>query len=282
VVVELEEDKVLGLLFKKMIKTPAEIELIRESSLLVSKTLAELASHIKLGVTPLFLDKIAEEFIRDHGAEPGFKGYGDFPNTLCFSMNSAVVHGIPNNTPLKEGDVLSIDCGTLMNEFYGDQAFTFAMAGIQPEVLKLLQVTRKSLDLGIEQAVVGKRIGDIGFAIQQYCEKEHGYGVVRELVGHGLGKALHEDPEVPNYGRKGQGVKLRENMVLAIEPMVNLGTRDVITDPDGWTVLTRDGKVSAHYEHDIVVKQGKAEVLTDFGVIDQAISKNNELQSIIV
>ena len=265
-----------------MIKTQEEIELIRESSLLVSKTLAELASHIKPGITPLFLDKIAEEFIRDHGAVPGFKGYGDFPNTLCFSMNSAVVHGIPSNTPLKEGDVLSIDCGTLMNEFYGDQAFTFAMAGVQQEVLKLLQVTRKSLDLGIEQAVVGKRVGDIGFAIQQYCEKEHGYGVVRELVGHGLGKSLHEDPEVPNYGRKGQGVKLRENMVLAIEPMVNLGTRDVVTDPDGWTILTRDGKVSAHYEHDIVVKQDKAEVLTDFGIIDQAISKNKDLQSIVV
>ena len=280
--VELEEDKVLGLLSRKMIKTQEEIELIRESSLLVSKTLAELASHIKPGITPLFLDKIAEEFIRDHGAVPGFKGYGDFPNTLCFSMNSAVVHGIPSNTPLKEGDVLSIDCGTLMNEFYGDQAFTFAMAGVQQEVLKLLQVTRKSLDLGIEQAVVGKRVGDIGFAIQQYCEKEHGYGVVRELVGHGLGKSLHEDPEVPNYGRKGQGVKLRENMVLAIEPMVNLGTRDVVTDPDGWTILTRDGKVSAHYEHDIVVKQDKAEVLTDFGIIDQAISKNKDLQSIVV
>jgi methionyl aminopeptidase len=280
--VELEEDKVLGLLSRKMIKTQEEIELIRESSLLVSKTLAELASHIKPGITPLFLDKIAEEFIRDHGAVPGFKGYGDFPNTLCFSMNSAVVHGIPSNTPLKEGDVLSIDCGTLMNEFYGDQAFTFAMAGVQQEVLKLLQVTRKSLDLGIEQAVVGKRVGDIGFAIQQYCEKEHGYGVVRELVGHGLGKSLHEDPEVPNYGRKGQGVKLRENMVLAIEPMVNLGTRDILTDPDGWTILTRDGKVSAHYEHDIVVKQDKAEVLTDFGIIDQAISKNRDLQSIVV
>ena len=280
--VELEEDKVLGLISRKMIKTQEEIELIRESSLLVSKTLAELASHIKPGITPLFLDKIAEEFIRDHGAVPGFKGYGDFPNTLCFSMNSAVVHGIPSNTPLKEGDVLSIDCGTLMNEFYGDQAFTFAMAGVQQEVLKLLQVTRKSLDLGIEQAVVGKRVGDIGFAIQQYCEKEHGYGVVRELVGHGLGKSLHEDPEVPNYGRKGQGVKLRENMVLAIEPMVNLGTRDILTDPDGWTILTRDGKVSAHYEHDIVVKQDKAEVLTDFGIIDQAISKNKDLQSIVV
>jgi methionyl aminopeptidase len=272
---------VWGLPFKKMVKSPAEIELIRESSLLVSKTLAELANHIKPGVTPLFLDKLAEEFIRDHGAVPGFKGYGDFPNTLCFSINSAVVHGIPNNTVINEDDVLSIDCGTIMNEFYGDQAFTFAMAGVEMEILKLLQVTRKSLSLGIEQAIVGKRTGDIGFAIQQYCENEHGYGVVRELVGHGLGKSLHEDPEVPNYGRKGQGTKLLENMVLAIEPMINLGTRDVVSAQDGWTILTKDGKVSAHYEHDIVVKKEKAEILTDFGVIDQAIKKSNYLQDIV-
>lgn len=270
-----------GLLFKKMVKTDEEIELIRESSLLVSKTLAELANHIKPGVTPLFLDKLAEEFIRDHGAVPGFKGYGDFPNTLCFSMNSAVVHGIPNKTEIQEDDVLSIDCGTIMNEFYGDQAFTFAMAGINAEVLKLLQVTRKSLSLGIEQAIVGKRVGDIGYAIQQYCEKEHGYGVVRELVGHGLGKSLHEDPEVPNYGRKGQGTKLLENMVLAIEPMINLGTRDVVSDQDGWTILTKDGKVSAHYEHDIVVKKDKADILTDFAIIDNAIKNNKELQEIV-
>lgn len=271
----------LGRLFKKMTKTPEEIELIRESSLLVSKTLAELAGHIKPGVTPLFLDQIAEEFIKDHGAEPGFKGYGGFPNTLCFSMNSAVVHGIPGDTPLKEDDVLSIDCGTLMNGFYGDQAFTFAMAGINNEVLQLLQVTRKSLDLGIEQAIVGKRVGDIGFAIQQYCEREHGYGVVRELVGHGLGRELHEDPEVPNYGRKGQGTKLQENMVIAIEPMINLGTRHVVSDPDGWTILTKDGKVSAHYEHDVVVKKDKAEVLTNFDIIDKAIINNKELRSIV-
>lgn len=270
-----------GLLFKKMVKTPEEIELIRESSLLVSKTLAELAGHIKPGVTPLFLDNLAEEFIRDHGAVPGFKGYGDFPNTLCFSMNSAVVHGIPDNTPIKEGDVLSIDCGTIKNEFYGDQAFTFAMAGVRDEVLKLLQVTRKSLRLGIEQAIVGKRVGDIGYAIQQFCEKQHGYGVVRELVGHGLGKSLHEDPEVPNYGRRGQGTKLVENMVLAIEPMTNLGTREVVSAPDGWTILTRDGKVSAHYEHDIVVKKDKADILTDFSVIDEAIKKNKNLQEIV-
>lgn len=271
----------MGLLSNKMVKSIEEIELIRNSSLLVSKTLAELAGHIKLGITALDLDKIAEEFIRDHGAEPGFKGYGGFPNTLCFSMNDQVVHGIPGNTVLKEGDVLSIDCGTLWNDYYGDQAFTFAMAGVSDEVLKLLRVTRKSLDLGIEQAIVGKRVGDIGFAIQQYCEREHSYGVVRELVGHGLGKSLHEDPEVPNYGKKGQGVRLQENMVLAIEPMINLGVRNVRTANDGWTVITRDGKVSAHYEHDIVVKKDKAEVLTDFSIIDKAISKNKELQEIV-
>lgn len=271
----------MGRLFNRMTKTPEEIEFIRESSLLVSKTLAELAGHIKPGVTPLFLDQIAEEFIKDHGAEPGFKGYGGFPNTLCFSMNSAVVHGIPDKTPLREDDVLSIDCGTLMNGFYGDQAFTFAMSGISEEVLKLLRVTRKSLDLGIEQAVVGKRTGDIGFAIQQYCEKEHGYGVVRELVGHGLGRELHEDPEVPNYGRKGQGTKLQENMVIAIEPMINLGTRHVVSAEDGWTILTKDGMTSAHYEHDVVVKRDKAEVLTNFDIIDKAINQNKALQSIV-
>jgi len=272
---------VLGLLFnKKMVKTLEEIELIRKSSLLVSNTLAEIAGHIKPGITPLQLDKIAEEYIRDHGAEPGFKGYGGFPNTLCFSMNSAVVHGIPNNAEIKEDDVLSIDCGTYMNGFYGDQAFTFGMAGINDEVLKLLQVTRKSLSLGIEQAIVGKRTGDIGYAIQQYCEKEHGYGVVRELVGHGLGKEMHEDPEVPNYGRKGQGTKLKENMVLAIEPMINLGTRKVILAEDEWTIHTQDGKMSAHYEHDIVVKKDQADILSDFGVIDKAIKNNKDLQVI--
>ena len=272
----------LGLLFKRMIKTEEEIGLIRESSLLVSNTLAEISAHIKPGVTPLQIDKLAEEYIRDHGAKPGFKGYNGFPNTLCFSMNSAVVHGIPNNVEIKDGDVLSIDCGALLNGYYGDQAFTFALQGISEEVLKLLHVTRKSLELGIEQAVVGKRVGDIGFAIHQYCEKEHGYGVVRELVGHGLGKALHEDPEVPNYGKRGQGAKLKENMVLAIEPMINLGTRHVVQDNDGWTILTRDGKVSAHYEHDIVVKKQKAELLTDFDVIDRKIAKNKNLQEIVV
>jgi methionyl aminopeptidase len=272
---------VWGLLFKKMTKTQEEIEFIRDSSLLVSQTLAYICGYIKPGVTPLFLDKLAEEFIRDHSALPGFKGYGGFPNTLCFSKNEAVVHGIPDNVEIKDTDVLSIDCGTLKNGYYGDQAFTFAMCNVSSEVLKLLQVTRKSLSLGIEQAIVGKRVGDIGFAIQQYCEKEHGYGIVRELVGHGLGKELHEEPDVPNYGKRGQGVKLLENMVIAIEPMVNLGTRNVVSAKDGWTILTKDNKVSAHYEHDVVVKKDKAEVLTDFTIIDEAIKKNKELHLIV-
>lgn len=270
----------LGQLFNRMVKTQEEIELIRKSSLLVSKTLAELASLIKIGMKPLELDKIAEDFIRANGAVPGFKGYNGFPNTLCFSVNEAVVHGIPNDRPLQETDVVSIDCGAYLNGFHGDQAFTFAMAGVNDEVMKLLQVTRESLDLAIEQAVVGKRIGDIGFAVQQYCEKEHGYGIVRELVGHGLGRELHEAPEVPNFGRRGQGTKLKENMVLAIEPMVNLGARNIVTAEDDWTIITRDGKVSAHYEHDVVVKKHQAEVLTDFSIIDEQIKQNKDLRVI--
>ena len=264
-----------------MVKTLEEIELIRKSSLLVSNTLAELSGHLKPGITGLEIDKIAEEYLRDNGATPSFKGYGGFPNTLCISLNEAVVHGIPSKYELQETDVVSIDCGAYMNEFHGDQGFTFAMAAVPEEVMKLLQVTRKSLDLAIEQAVVGKRVGDIGFAVQQYCEREHGYGVVRELVGHGLGRDLHEDPEVPNYGRKGQGPRLKENMVIAIEPMVNLGTRNVSSLDDGWTVIAQDKKPSAHYEHDVAVKKEKADVLSDFGVIDVAIKKNKNLQSIV-
>ncbi len=265
-----------------MTKTPEEIELIRESSLLVSKTLAVVASYIKVGVTPLYLDSIAEEYILDYGAYCGFKGYNGFPNTLCFSVNEEVVHGIPKEKPIKEGDVLSIDCGVKLNGYYGDQAFTFALNGVEEDVLELLKTTRKSLDLGIEQAVVGNRVGDIGFAIQQYCEKQNGYGVVRQLVGHGLGKNLHEEPEIPNYGRRGYGTKLLENMVLAIEPMINLGTSDVVTAKDGWTIVTKDNKISAHYEHDIVVKKNKAEILTDFAIIDEEIKNNKELQEIVV
>jgi methionyl aminopeptidase len=274
---------VLEQLFKNSnTKSLEEIELIRKSSLLVSKTLAAVAEHIKPGVTGLFLDKIAEEYINDNGAKPAFKGYSGFPNSLCISINEAVVHGIPTNVPLEETDIISIDCGTLMNGFYGDHAFTFALNGVSDDVIKLLSVTRKSLDLGIEQALVGNRVGDIGFAIQQYCEKVHGYGVVRELVGHGLGKQLHEEPEVPNYGKKGQGPRLLENMVLAIEPMINLGTRNIVSLKDGWTVVTRDRKASAHFEHNIVVKKDKSEILSDYSLIDTAIKNNSNLQEIVV
>jgi methionyl aminopeptidase len=252
------------------IKTDEEVELLRESSLLVGKTLAAVAQRIRPGVTTLELDAVAEEFIRDHGAEPGFKGYGGFPNSLCTSVNEAVVHGIPNNRPLEEGDIVSIDCGVLKNEFYGDSAFTFAVGEIEPEVQQLLDVTKECLRLAIEQAVVGKRIGDIGFACQQHAEK-HGYGVVRELVGHGLGRSLHEAPEVPNYGRRGNGPRLMDGMVLAIEPMINLGRKEVLHLDDGWTIVTSDRKFSAHFEHDIVVRPGQADVLSSFDEIEKVL-----------
>lgn len=262
------------------IKTLEEIELIRECSLLVSKTLAEIAKELKPGKTGKEIDAFAESFIRDNAALPSFKGLYDFPGTLCISINEAVVHGVPNEKEFQNGDVVSIDCGVGKHGFHGDQAFTFAIGDVTDEVLKLLKVTRKSLEMGIEKAIVGNRVGDIGFTIQQYCEREHGYGVVRELVGHGLGKDIHEDPEVPNYGRKGQGVRLQENMVLAIEPMINLGTRRVVTLNDGHTIVTKDRKVSAHYEHDVVVKKDKVDRLTTFEFVDIEIGKNNELKSI--
>jgi len=252
------------------IKTDEEVELLRESSLLVGKTLAAVASRIRPGATTLELDAVAEEFIRDHGAEPGFKGYGGFPNSLCTSVNEAVVHGIPDNRPLEEGDIVSIDCGVLKNEFYGDSAYTFAVGEIAPEVQQLLDVTKECLRLAIEQAVVGKRIGDIGFVCQQHAE-QNGYGVVRELVGHGLGRSLHEAPEVPNYGRRGNGPRLMDGMVLAIEPMSNLGRKEVFHLEDGWTIVTADRKVSAHFEHDIVVRKGQADVLSSFDEIEKVL-----------
>ena len=255
-------------------KTEEEIELIRESSLLVGKTLAEVAKIIKPGVTTLELDKIAEEFIRDNNAIPGFLGMYDFPNTLCTSLNSAVVHGIPNNKPLKEGDIISVDCGVLKNGFYGDVAYTFEVGEVKEEVKKLLQVTKECLNRAIEVAIAGNRIGDIGFAVQNYAE-ENGYGVVRELVGHGLGKDLHEAPEVPNYGRRGTGLMLKEGMVIAIEPMINMGVRNVIQDKDGWTIITKDGKPSAHFEHDVVVRKGKADVLSSHKFIEEVLNNKN-------
>ena len=257
------------------IKTDEEVELIRLSSLLVGRTLAQVAARVEPGATTLALDAVAEEFIRDHGAEPGFKGYGGFPNSLCTSVNEAVVHGIPNDTPLEEGDIVSVDCGVLMNGFYGDSAYTFAVGQVSEKVQRLLDTTKVCLDLAIEQAVVGKRIGDIGHACQQHAEGQ-GYGVVRELVGHGLGRDLHEAPEVPNYGRRGNGPKLMDGMVLAIEPMINLGGREVGQADDGWTIVTRDGKVSAHFEHDVVVRQGKADVLSSFKDIEEVLNSKNK------
>ena len=254
------------------IKTDEEVELLRESSLLVGKTLAAVADRIKPGVTTLELDAVAEEFIRDHGAEPGFKGYGGFPNSLCTSVNEAVVHGIPNDKPLVDGDIVSVDCGVLKNEFYGDSAYTFAVGEITPEIQQLLEVTKECLQKAIEQAVVGKRIGDIGFACQQHAE-QNGYGVVRELVGHGLGRSLHEAPEVPNYGRRGNGPRLMDGMVLAIEPMINLGRKEVFHEEDGWTIVTADRKVSAHFEHDIVVRKDRADVLSSFDEIEKVLQQ---------
>jgi methionyl aminopeptidase len=252
------------------LKTPEEIELMRESALIVSKTLGMLASEVKPGVTTLQLDALAESFIRDHGAEPGFLGLYDFPNTLCMSPNEQVVHGIPNNTPLVEGDIISIDCGALKNGFYGDHAYTFEVGEVSPEVKQLLEVTKKSLYIGIEQFKLGNRVGDVGYAIQEYTES-FGYGVVRELVGHGLGTTMHEDPEMPNYGKRGRGKKFMEGQVVAIEPMINMGTHRIIQLNDGWSILTADKKPSAHFEHDVAIVNGKPQLLSTFDYIYEAL-----------
>ena len=257
-----------------ILKTEEEIELIRESALIVSKTLGILASEIKPGISTLRLDEIAETHIRDLGAEPGFLGLYDFPNTLCMSPNAQVVHGIPNDEPLKEGDIISIDCGAFKNGFYGDHAYTFAVGEIDPKIEKLLKVTKASLYEGIKNFKKGNRVGDIGYAIQNYCEKE-GFGVVRELVGHGLGKTMHEGPEIPNYGRRGRGKKLLDGMVLAIEPMINQGTYKINQLDDGWTILTADGKASAHYEHNVALINGKPELLSTFDYIYKALKIPN-------
>jgi methionyl aminopeptidase len=254
------------------IKTDEEVEIQRESSLLVGKTLAEVAKIIRPGIKTIDLDKVAETFIRDNGAEPGFKGYGGFPGTLCISVNEEVVHGIPGNRELKDGDIVSVDCGTLKNGFYGDSAYTFAVGEVDEEVLLLLKRTKESLYLAIEQAVVGKRIGDIGYAVQHYVEG-YGYTVVRELVGHGVGRNLHEKPEVPNFGRRGSGIKLKSGMALAIEPMINLGSQHVVQEDDGWTFRTMDRKPSAHFEHDVVVRPGKADILSTFEYIEEVLNK---------
>jgi methionyl aminopeptidase len=252
-------------------KTEEEIELVRKSSLLVAKTHAEIAGLIKPGITTLALDKIAEEFIRDNGGIPAFKGYGGFPNTLCMSPNEQVVHGIPNDRALEDGEILSVDCGVVMNDYYGDSAFTYEVGDVDVKTKQLLKVTKESLYKGIEQAVAGNRIGDIGYAVQQHAES-FGYGVVRELVGHGVGKNLHESPEVPNYGRRGKGVVLKEGLIIAIEPMINMGTKRIKQHNDGWTITTIDNKPSAHFEHTIVVRKGKAEILSSFEEIEKKIS----------
>lgn len=253
-----------------VLKSRDEIELVRQSALIVSRTLGMLASEIKPGVTPKYLDKIAEEFILDHGAKPGFKGLYGCPSTLLTSVNEAVVHGLPTNKPLEEGDIVSVDCGALKEGFYGDHAYTFKVGKVSDEVSLLLERTKKSLYLGIEAAVYGNRTGDIGFAIQNYTEG-FGYGVVRELVGHGLGRNMHEGPEVPNYGKRGRGKRIQEGMTLAIEPMINMGTRRVKQLKDGWTIVTADGLPSAHFEHDIAIIDGKPEILSTFDYVEEAL-----------
>lgn len=247
---------------------------------LLSKTLALVAKELKAGVSGLQLDKIAEEFIRDNGGVPSFKGYDDFPNTLCISMNAEVVHGIPKKTAFKTGDIVSVDCGVYMNGFHADMAYTFGINELKPDHEKLLRVTKESLYLGIDQATTGKRTGDIGFVIQEHCEVKNPYKCVRELVGHGVGKTIHEDPQVPNYGRRGQGTRLPENCVIAIEPMVNLGKREIYTMNDDWTIATQDGKPSAHFEHTLAVRTGKPDILTTFAYIEEAVKNNPELVKI--
>lgn len=260
-------------------KNKAEIELMRESALLVSEALAVVAAKIKPGITTMQLDKIAEEFINDNKATASFKGYHGFPFACCISVNDAVVHGFPTNDELVSGDIVSVDVGVFKNGFHGDSAYTFGVGDISEEVKKLLSVTKESLYIGIEKAIAGNRVGDIAFAIQEYTEKKHGYGVVRDLVGHGLGRSLHEEPQVPNFGKRGTGAKLREGLVIAIEPMINMGTKDVFHDKDGWTIRTADGKPAAHYEHDICIQKGKADILSSFTPIEAAEKANAELCS---
>ncbi len=257
---------------KIIFKTAEEVELIRESSLLVSKTLAEVAKVIAPGVTTQRLNNLAEEFIRDNGAIPAFLNYNGFPYSLCISLNDQVVHGFPGKYELKDGDIISVDCGVIKNKFFGDSAYTFNVGEISEEVEKLLKVTQECLAKAIDKAVAGNRIGDIAYAVQEHAEA-HGFGVVRELVGHGVGHRLHEKPEVPNYGKRGSGIKLQEGMVLAIEPMINAGKAGVKFWDDGWTVSTVDNKASAHFEHTVAVKKSKADVLSTFDYIEEVLNK---------
>ena len=256
-------------------KTKEEIELIRQSSLIVGKTLAEVAKQIEPGVTTAALDKVAEEFIRDNQAVPAFKGYNGFPSTLCISVNSQVVHGIPGEYELEDGDVISVDCGVLKDKYFGDSAYTFLVGEVEEDVKKLLEVTKKSLYLAIEKAIVGNRLGDISFAVQDYAEN-HGYSIVRELVGHGIGQGLHEAPEVPNYGKRGAGLKLQEGLVIAIEPMVNMGKKRIVQEKDGWTIRTADNLPSAHFEHTVSIRKGEADVLSTFEYIEDVLKNKKQ------
>ncbi len=269
-------------------KTDEEIERIREACLLVCKVLTHVGANIKPGVKGSKLDREAEELIRDHGATPAFKGYigagsdTPFPSSLCVSINEAVVHGIPSSDiEFKDGDIVSVDCGVLLEEYYGDAAYTFALGDVDENVMELLRVTKSSLYKGIEQAVHGKRIGDIGFAIQSYTERVHGYSVVRELVGHGLGKSLHEDPEVPNYGKRGNGVLMKDGLVIAIEPMINMGKKDIMQGKDGWTIIAADKKPSAHYEHTVAVRKTHADILSNHEPIEAAEASNPALKKVV-
>ena len=256
------------------LKTDEEIELMREANLLVGKTLAEVGKHVAPGVSTLQLDKIAEEFIRDHGAVPAFLGYGGFPNSICASVNEQVVHGIPSSSKiLNEGDIISVDCGTILNGYVGDSAYTFCVGEVDPKVKDLLKTTKESLYLGIQAAVEGKRIGDISNAVQTYCES-HNYSVVRELVGHGIGKRMHEEPEVPNYGRRGCGPLLKSGMCICIEPMINMGSKNVVFERDGWTVRTKDRKCSAHFEHCIAIRPDGPQILSSFDFIEEVLGSN--------
>jgi methionyl aminopeptidase len=261
------------------IRNKEEIELIRKSALMVSATLTEVAKFLKPGITTISIDKMAETFIRDNGGIPSFKGYHGFPFALCISVNDVVVHGFPGKYELQDGDTISVDCGFYKNGYHGDSAYTFAIGNVRPEILKLLRVTKESLYKGVAQACENNRVGDISYAVEHYASVEYNYGVVRELVGHGVGKKLHEDPQVPNFGKRGDGKKLREGMVLAIEPMINLGTKDVYTEQDGWTIRTKDNKASAHFEHTTAVRRSKGEPLSSFTPIEAAERENSELNS---
>jgi methionyl aminopeptidase len=260
-------------------KTNEQVEQMRKSALLVSKTLTEVARILRPGIDTLSIDKLVGEFIRDHKAVPSFLNYKGYPFNSCISVNDVVVHGFPGKDELKEGDIITVDIGVILDGWHGDHAYTFAIGDPGDDVMKLISVTKESLYRGIEKAIAGNHVGDIAWAIQDYTEKRHGYGVVRELVGHGLGRSLHEDPPVPNYGKRGTGKKLKENIVLAIEPMINLGKKDVFTEADGWTIRTKDGKPSVHFEHDVCVRKGKAEILSDYSIIEKAEKANSNLHT---